>query len=243
MDLPIAIEDRLAKCLASLGEVFREVELKEGSKEARETLDLAYRYYLDALYYRDRDPSTALACASYSEGLLDALRILGLASFKWPTSNRIQAAARKVLVAGVFDLIHPGHLYFLQQAKELGEVYVVVARDSTVEKVKGRRPVVPENQRLKVVSQLKPVDRALLGEEGDLLKVVEQVKPDVILLGPNQPFSEERLKEELKRRGLEVQVLRIKEVYKDCELYSSSMIIKEVLSRWHEPARRCTPRP
>ncbi|RLF13769.1 MAG: DUF357 domain-containing protein, partial [Thermoprotei archaeon] len=62
--------------------------------------------------------------------------------------------ARKVLVAGVFDLIHPGHLFFLQCAKELGEVYVVVARDSTVERIKGRRPVVPEDQRLEVVRQL-----------------------------------------------------------------------------------------
>ncbi|MEM4700413.1 MAG: DUF357 domain-containing protein [Candidatus Nezhaarchaeales archaeon] len=240
-----AIEERLAKCLASLKEVLREVRLKEGAKEAREALDLARRYYLDALYYRDRDPPTALACASYSEGLLDALRVLGLASFEWPTVStaKLPTAAKRVLVAGVFDLIHPGHLYFLQQAKELGEVYVVVARDSTAEKVKGRRPIVPEGQRLKVVSQLKPVDHAVLGEEGDLLKVVERIKPDIVLLGPNQPFSEEELKEELRRRGLETQVLRVKEIYRDCELYSSSMIIEEVLSRWRGSARQYEPRP
>ena len=146
--------------------------------------------------------------------------------------------ARKVLVAGVFDLIHPGHLYFLQRAKELGEVYVVVARDSTVEKIKGRRPVVPEDQRLEVVRQLKPVDHALLGGEGDLLKVVEEVRPDIVLLGPNQPFDEDELREELRRRGLEVEVLRLSEVYKGCRLYSSSMIIEEVLARWRGVTER-----
>lgn len=237
------LEERLARCLELLKEVLEEVRLREESKEAKEALDLARRYYLDALYYRDRDPPTALACASYSEGLLDALRILGLASFEWPAATKPSAATKRVLVAGVFDLIHPGHLYFLQQAKELGEVYAVVARDSTVERVKGRRPIVPEGQRLKVVGQLKPVDHAVLGEEGDLLKVVERIRPDVVLLGPNQPFSEEQLREELRKRGLEVQVLRVKEVYKDCELYSSSMIIEEVLSRWLRSAKRCEPQP
>jgi FAD synthetase len=151
--------------------------------------------------------------------------------------------ARKVLVAGVFDLVHPGHLYFLQRAKELGEVYVVVARDSTVERMKGRRPIVPESQRLEVVRQLKPVDHALLGGEGDLLKVVEEVRPDVILLGPNQPFDESELKEELKRRGLEVEVVRLREAYRGCRLYSSSMIVEEVLARWRELNRPRGPRP
>lgn len=235
------VEERLARCLELLREALKEVELKTELKEAKEALDLARRYYLDALYYRDRDPPTALACASYSEGLLDALRVLGLASFKWPASAR--QPPKKVLVAGVFDLVHPGHLHFLQRAKELGEVYVVVARDSTVERIKGRRPVVPEGQRLRVVSQLKPVDHAVLGEEGDLLKVVERIRPDVILLGPNQPFSEEQLREELKRRGLDVQVLRMGELYRDCELYSSSMIIEEILSRWHRSATQSGPRP
>ena len=151
--------------------------------------------------------------------------------------------AKKVLVAGVFDLVHPGHLYFLQRAKELGEVYVVVARDSTVERVKGRRPIVPESQRLEVVRQLKPVDHALLGGEGDLLKVVEEVRPDVILLGPNQPFNESELKEELKRRGLEVEVVRLREAYRGCRLYSSSMIVEEVLARWRELNGPRGPRP
>ncbi|RLF12427.1 MAG: FAD synthase [Thermoprotei archaeon] len=138
---------------------------------------------------------------------------------------------KKVMVAGVFDLIHPGHLYLLWKAKEMGTVVVVVARDSTVERVKGRKPIVPEDQRLEVVSNLKPVDQAVLGHEGDLLRVVEEVKPDVILLGPNQPFNEEWLEEELNRRGLNVEVVRLKEAYRGCRFYSSSQIIEEVLAR------------
>jgi len=82
------VEEKLAKYLESLREVLDEVELKEGSKEAQEVLDLARRYYLDALHYLSRDPLTALICVVYSEGLLDALRFLGLASFKWPFERR-----------------------------------------------------------------------------------------------------------------------------------------------------------
>lgn len=234
---------RLSRYLGSLGKVFEEVTLKSHSALVEDVLDLARRYYLDALHYRDSDPLTAMVCVVYSEGLLDALRLLGLASFKWPLSAEARSMAKRVLVAGVFDLIHPGHLYFLRRAKELGEVYVVVARDSTVERIKGKRPIIPEDQRLEVVSQLKPVDHALLGEEGDLLRVVERVRPDIVLLGPNQPFDEATLKEELRRRGLDVEVLKLHEVYKGCKLYSSSMIIEEVLARMCEPIGRRTPQP
>ena len=145
---------------------------------------------------------------------------------------------RRVLVAGVFDIIHPGHLYLLWRAKELGRVIVVVARDSTAEKVKGRRPIIPESQRLEVVRNLKPVDEAVLGHEGDMLKVVEEVKPDIILLGPNQPFDEEQLRRELERRGLRVEVRRLSEVYRGCRFYSTTQIIEEVLSRWEGSSLR-----
>lgn len=138
---------------------------------------------------------------------------------------------KRVMVAGVFDLIHPGHLYLLKKAKEMGRVVVVVARDSTVEKVKGKKPVVPEEQRLEVILSLKPVDEAVLGHEGDLLKIVEEIEPDIILLGPNQPFDEEVLREELKERGLGVEVVRLSETFRDCRFYSTSQIINEVLAR------------
>jgi len=83
-----SVEEKLEKYLGSLGEVLEEVRLREGATQAHRLLDLARRYYMDALHYRDRDPLTALVCVVYSEGLLDALRFLGLASFQWPFERR-----------------------------------------------------------------------------------------------------------------------------------------------------------
>ena len=64
------------------------------------------------------------------------------------------------------------------------------------------------------------------------------MRPDIVLLGPNQPFNEDELRKELRRRGLEVEVLRLSEVYRGCRLYSSSMIIEEVLARWRSVTER-----
>jgi len=141
---------------------------------------------------------------------------------------------RKVMVAGVFDLIHPGHLYLLWKAKELGKVVVVVARDSTVERIKGKRPIIPESQRLEVVRNLKPVDEAVLGYEGDVLKIVEEIKPDIILSETNHFFMEREHTFELNKRGLRVEVRKLKDVYRGCRFYSSSQIIEEVLARSKE---------
>jgi FAD synthetase len=111
-------------------------------------------------------------------------------------------------------------------------VIVVVARDSTVQRLKGRRPVVPEGQRLEVVKSIKGVKEAVLGNEGeDMLKIVEELRPDVIMLGPNQNFDEERLRRELEERGLKVEVVRLKELYEAHKLCSTTKIIKEILMR------------
>ena len=80
---------------------------------------------------------------------------------------------KKVMATGTFDLLHPGHGVYLNEAKKLGgknsKLYVVVARDSTVKKRK-RNPIIPEKQRLELISMLKPIDKAYLGNEnGDFL--------------------------------------------------------------------------
>ncbi|MHC1601480.1 MAG: adenylyltransferase/cytidyltransferase family protein [Candidatus Nezhaarchaeales archaeon] len=139
---------------------------------------------------------------------------------------------KKVMIAGVFDIIHPGHIYLISKASELGDVIVVVARDSTVERLKGRRPIVPEEQRLEVIKNIKNVSTAILGHEGeDMLKIVEEIKPDIIMLGPDQNFNEEDLRRNLESRGLKVEVLRLHEPYKAHKLCSSSKIIREILLR------------
>jgi len=89
-----------------------------------------------------------------------------------------------VLAGGVFDILHPGHIFFLEQAKRLGDVLVVViASDETVRRVKKREPIHTAEARAKVVASLKPVDRVVIGSPSDKLAVVRRVKPDIIAFG------------------------------------------------------------
>jgi FAD synthetase len=135
-----------------------------------------------------------------------------------------------VVCGGVYDILHPGHAFVLERAKDFGDLLVVIiARDSTVENRK-RIPIVPEIQRLEMVSQLKPVDIAVLGKEGSFLDIIEEIRPDVIALGPDQHHSAEEIKENLKKRGIEVEVERIEE-YKECPLHSTKDILQKIIDR------------
>ncbi len=92
-----------------------------------------------------------------------------------------------VMTGGVFDIIHIGHIYTLTEAKKHGNfLVVVVARDELITK-KGRKPIHPQEYRAKMVEALKPVDAVILGEK-DPLKLVELIKPDVIVYGYDQPI-------------------------------------------------------
>ncbi len=137
----------------------------------------------------------------------------------------------KVMASGTFDLLHPGHGIYLQEAKNLGgynsKLYVVVARDSTVEKRK-RVPIIGENQRLELIKMLKPVDEAYLGnDDGNIFKIVEDINPDIIAIGPDQSHNLEKLQSEIDRRGLKAKVQRVT-VYHQDELDSSCKIIKKI---------------
>jgi len=108
----------------------------------------------------------------------------------------------RVMATGVFDLLHPGHIHYLTGAKKLGdELVVVVARASTAERFK-HAPIVSEAQRVEMVAALKPVDRAVLGNEGDIYEILADVRPDVIALGYDQTHDEARISEECRKRGL-----------------------------------------
>lgn len=121
---------------------------------------------------------------------------------------------KKIATFGVFDILHLGHVIFLENCKNIdkdSELIVVVSRDSTVLREKGKKPIMSEQERKKILESLKPVDRAVLGHEGlDKFRIVEEIKPDIIVLGYNQPWDEEELKKRLKKRGLNVEVLRLK---------------------------------
>ncbi|BAA81293.2 putative cytidylyltransferase [Aeropyrum pernix K1] len=154
-------------------------------------IDAAERYVGDAEYYAAKgDYATALSAASYAEGLIDSLKYLGVLEPEWPDEGFEE---KRVFVGGTFEILHPGHVELLRYASSLGKLYVVIARDSTVEKIKGRKPILGEKSRLKVVSAVRYVYNAFLGSEKDFLDSVEKVKPDIIVLGPDQGFDEEQL--------------------------------------------------
>lgn len=121
---------------------------------------------------------------------------------------------RVVLAGGVFDIIHPGHVYFLRKARELGDaLVVVVARDINVVKFKGKNPMNNETLRRELVGSIKYVDAAILGDENDLMKTVQLVKPDIIALGYDQVHSEKEFAEKSKAMGINLRVVRIDSPY------------------------------
>ena len=95
---------------------------------------------------------------------------------------------RRVLCCGTFDHFHPGHESFLRQAAALGtELWVVVARDENVERLKGRLPDHSEVERRSTLSAVPAVSEACLGHAGsNMLRIVEEIAPDVIALGYDQ---------------------------------------------------------
>ncbi len=215
--------ERAEKYLRGLKEALSSISYSE---DVSRVVDLASRYVSDTEYYlRKGDCETALVTASYAEGLLDALRLINKASFKWKRVDE----RKKVLVGGTFDLLHPGHVELFKEASKYGDVVAVVARDENVKRLRGREPVLPQEQRAYVVSSIKYVKEALIGES-DPLESVLKVKPDVIFLGPDQFWDEEELKRELERRGLRVEVVRMRE--KRCVprgICSSRKIIERIL--------------
>ncbi len=109
----------------------------------------------------------------------------------------------RVMAVGVFDLLHLGHVHYLTEAKKLGdELVVVVARDATARQVK-HQPITNEEMRRQLVESLKPVDRAILGHEGNIYDILSDIKPDVIALGYDQRHDEEQILKEAKARGLD----------------------------------------
>ncbi|WP_460126213.1 DUF357 domain-containing protein [Stetteria hydrogenophila] len=222
-------EARVRRYLKGVREALEGLEGELGPRY-RGLLDAARRYADDAAYYLERgDCETALAAVSYAEGLIDSLKYLGVAEARWesPAGEEVE---RRVLVAGTFDILHPGHLHLFREAARHGRVYVVVARDSNVEKMKGKRPILPEDVRLELVSAVRYVYKAMLGDPEDMLAPVGRVRPHVILLGPDQPFDPERLAGEVEKRfGFRPRVERLegKRVFAG-GLRSSSDIVRRI---------------
>ena len=132
---------------------------------------------------------------------------------------------RIVLAGGVFDIIHPGHIHTLNAAKELGDVLVVVvATDSTAVKMKKRKPLHTQEQRQELVNSLTMVDLCLIGQENNIFKTVNHVKPQVIALGYDLAHQEKFITEGCKKIELDAKVARLQSPIPES---SSSKIQKE----------------
>ena len=142
------------------------------------------------------------------------------------TLSEIQNFSSKIVLAGgVFDIIHPGHINTLNAAKKLGDVLVVVvATDKTAIKMKKRKPLHSAQLRQELVSSLSMVDLCIIGDEDDIFKTVDLVKPQVIALGYDQTHQEKFIIDGCRKINLDVTVARLESPRPET---SSSSIQKE----------------
>jgi len=143
-----------------------------------------------------------------------------------------RTSLRVVLAGGVFDIIHPGHIYTLKAAKALGDVLVVVvATDATAKKMKKREPLHSQEQRRELVNALSMVDMCVIGQQDDIFKTVEKVHPEIIALGYDQIHQEKTIVEGCRKINLNIKVARLQSPVPEI---SSSKIEKEYGEAIHD---------
>jgi FAD synthetase len=135
----------------------------------------------------------------------------------------------RVLATGTFDILHPGHLLYLEEAKKLGdELWVIVATSTMV--THKPKPLLPGAQRLKMVKALNVVDHAVLGDEDDMFKPLKDIQPDIVALGHDQHFNAKELEQKMRYRGFNVNVVRIVS-YDPCSTCSTGAIVKLIMDK------------
>jgi FAD synthetase len=139
----------------------------------------------------------------------------------------------RVMATGTFDLLHTGHIYFLKEARKLGdELVVVVACDNTVRKLK-HEPVTPENLRVDIIKELRMVNRAVIGKEDDMYEIVVELNPDIITLGYDQIHDTDTLKKELHKRDLDhIKIVRLSKMENVSDLEGTRRIIAKIISAY-----------
>ena len=150
-------------------------------------------------------------------------------------------AGKKVLAAGKFDILHLGHIAYLEQARELagkdGELVVVIARDDTIERERGAQPVFPQEQRRRLVEALGIVDKAVLGYDSENHSdIVMDLKPDYIALGYDQYTNIEALEDSFRKKDMITEIVRLEKITAD-GLSSSTLIRERILKHYMENGR------
>ncbi len=139
--------------------------------------------------------------------------------------------AKTAVAFGTFDILHPGHIHYLRSASRYGKLEVVVARDSSVEMLKGHAPLMDEKSRVEIVGSLKFVHKAVLGDSirkwNDIYGILPRLKPDYLVFGYDQKVDMKYLKGIIEKNGLKVKIIRLRPVRK--ERFKSSKL-RELLS-------------
>ncbi|MBL7118624.1 FAD synthase [Candidatus Bathyarchaeota archaeon] len=135
----------------------------------------------------------------------------GPVAAKFSLSEKGRKELVVVMAGGVFDILHVGHLASFEEARGLGDLLVVVvARDTTVKRLKNRVPINNEAQRVRLLNALSVVDLAVLGDESEFLSSIERIAPDIIAIGYDQKHDAAELKRDLDLRGLPTRIIRLK---------------------------------
>ena len=135
----------------------------------------------------------------------------------------------RVVAQGTFDLLHTGHLHYLTEAASHGdELVVIIARRENV--THKPDPILPARQRRELIDALDVVDRAILGDDQDIFVPIEELAPDVIVLGHDQHHEEAAIRDELAKRGIESSLVRAseREPKYPGEILSTSEIIDRI---------------
>lgn len=135
---------------------------------------------------------------------------------------------KKAMMFGTFDIIHPGHINLIIQAKKISNnIIVVIARDINVNKIKNRLPINNENVRLENVKELSLANKVILGDTNDVYKVIKIHRPEIIFLGYDQIEFTNNLKQRLDNFGLHgTEIIRLKSF--GPKIYKTSKIISKL---------------
>jgi rfaE bifunctional protein nucleotidyltransferase chain/domain len=110
---------------------------------------------------------------------------------------------RIVFTNGCFDLLHPGHIRLLEQARALGDALIVgLNSDASVRKLKGEgRPIIPERERAEILTALETVDAVVIFDDLTPREVITRLLPDVLVKGGDWPGDQIVGREEVEAAG------------------------------------------
>jgi D-beta-D-heptose 7-phosphate kinase/D-beta-D-heptose 1-phosphate adenosyltransferase len=160
---------------------------------------------------------------------LGSVSILSIDELAALVADARRAGKVVVFTNGVFDLLHPGHLRYLQASRRHGDLLVVaVNSDRSVRAIKGEtRPVTPEHERAEMLSALSCVDAVVVFDEDTPAALIERLEPDVLVKGEDWKNRENPGRSFVERRGGRMEFERFESGY------SATAIIEKVRTLLH----------